>query len=67
MTGRSLCCSIEGIEKARKALIRFSLTQKALAQELEVTRQPIGKFFIGKPVDRNLFIQICEALELFVH
>ncbi|MBW4502920.1 MAG: NACHT domain-containing NTPase [Scytonema hyalinum WJT4-NPBG1] len=64
MTGRSLCCSIEGIEKARKALIRFSLTQKALAQELEVTRQPIGKFFTGKPVDRNLFVQICDRLEL---
>jgi DNA-binding XRE family transcriptional regulator len=64
VASRSLCCSIEGIEKARKALIRFSLTQKALAQELEVTRQPIGKFFTGKPVDRNLFVQICDRLDL---
>lgn len=64
MTGRSLSCSPEGIQKARKALIRFSLTQKALAEELAVTRQPIGKFFAGKAVDRNLFLKICDYLEL---
>lgn len=64
MSGRSLCCSPEGIQKAKRALIRCSLTQKALAEELEVTRQPIGKFFTGKPVDRNLFVQICDRLNL---
>ncbi|QIR38904.1 NACHT domain-containing NTPase [Tolypothrix sp. PCC 7910] len=64
MTGRSLSCSPEGIQQAKKALIRYSLTQKALAEELEVTRQPIGKFFTGKPVDRNLFVQICDRLDL---
>ncbi|WP_445636857.1 helix-turn-helix transcriptional regulator [Nostoc sp. DSM 114161] len=64
MSGRSLCCSPEGIQKAKRALIRYSLTQKALADELEVTRQPVGKFFTGKPVDRNLFIQICDRLDL---
>lgn len=64
MSGRSLSCSPEGIQKAKKALIRYSLTQKALAEELEVTRQPIGKFFTGKPVDRNLFVQICDRLDL---
>ncbi|MEH1777873.1 MAG: NACHT domain-containing NTPase [Nostoc sp.] len=64
MTGRSLCCSPEGIQKAKRALIGYSLTQKALAEELQVTRQPIGKFFTGKPVDRNLFVQICDRLNL---
>lgn len=64
MSGRSLSCSPEGIQKAKKALIRYSLIQKALAEELEVTRQPIGKFFRGKPVDRNLFVQICDRLDL---
>lgn len=64
MSGRSLCCSPEGIQKAKRALIRYSLTQKALADELEVTRQPVGKFFTGKPVDRNLFVQICDRLDL---
>ncbi|MEH2362305.1 NACHT domain-containing protein [Nostoc sp.] len=64
MTGRSLQASQEGIQKAKRALIRYSLTQKAFAEELEVTRQPIGKFFTGKPVDRNLFVQICDRLDL---
>ncbi|MFN6471456.1 MAG: NACHT C-terminal helical domain 2-containing protein [Nostoc sp. SerVER01] len=64
MSGRSLSCSPEGIQKAKRALIRYSLTQKALADELEVTRQPVGKFFTGKPVDRNLFVQICDRLDL---
>ncbi|MEH2240058.1 NACHT domain-containing NTPase [Nostoc sp.] len=64
MSGRSLCCSPEGIQKAKKALIRSSLTQKALAEDLGITRQPIGKFFTGKPVDRNLFVQICDRLDL---
>ncbi|MHC5724019.1 MAG: NACHT domain-containing protein, partial [Nostoc sp.] len=62
--GRSLSSSPEGIQKAKRALIRYSLTQKVLADELEVTRQPVGKFFMGKPVDRNLFVQICDRLDL---
>ena len=41
ITGRSLCCSVEGMQKAKKALIRYCLTQKASAEDLEVTRQPI--------------------------
>ncbi|MEH2294943.1 NACHT domain-containing NTPase [Nostoc sp.] len=64
MSGRSLCSSPEGIQKAKKALIRCSLTQKALAEDLGITRQPIGKFFTGKPVDRNFFVQICDRLDL---
>ncbi|MEH2452455.1 NACHT domain-containing NTPase [Nostoc sp.] len=64
MFGRSLCSSLEGIQKAKRALIGCSLTQKALAEDLGITRQPIGKFFTGKPVDRNLFVQICDKLDL---
>ncbi|WP_300422051.1 MULTISPECIES: NACHT domain-containing protein [unclassified Nostoc] len=45
-------------------MISCSLTQKALAEDLRITRQPIGKFFTGKPVDRNLFVQICDRLDL---
>ncbi|MEH2076016.1 MAG: NACHT domain-containing NTPase [Nostoc sp.] len=64
MSGRSLSSCPEGIQKAKRALIRYSLTQKALAEDLGITRQPIGKFFTGKPVDRNLFVQICDRLDL---
>jgi transcriptional regulator with XRE-family HTH domain len=63
-TGRSLQVSPEGIKKALTALVEQSLTQKALAEELGITRPPVGKFFGGKLVDRNLFVQICDRLNL---
>lgn len=63
--GRSLQASPEGIEKARRALIQNSLTQKALAEEeLKISRQTVDNFFKGKPVDRRYFIPICERLNL---
>jgi predicted NACHT family NTPase len=64
MAERSLQASQEGLEKAKRALINKQWTQKALAERLQVTRQPIGKFFGGKPVDRNLFVEICQTLDL---
>ncbi|MBO3457808.1 MAG: NACHT domain-containing protein [Aetokthonos hydrillicola CCALA 1050] len=64
MTGRSLQASVEGITKAKAALIRYSLTQTELAAGLSITRQPVSKFFQGKPVDRQIFVLICERLNL---
>lgn len=61
---RSLQASSEGIKKAQRALIRCSLTQTALAADLGYSRQPIGKFFNGKRVDRYIFVDICERLNL---
>ncbi|AFY32847.1 NACHT domain-containing NTPase [Calothrix sp. PCC 7507] len=64
MTRRSLQASSEGINKAQAALIRNSLTQQGLAGELGISRQPVTKFFHGKPVDRYIFVTICEKLNL---
>ncbi|MBW4642628.1 MAG: NACHT domain-containing protein [Goleter apudmare HA4340-LM2] len=64
MTRRSLQASTEGINKAKAALIRNSLTQQGLAGELGISRQPVTKFFQGKPVDRYIFVTICEKLNL---
>ncbi|MBE9125300.1 MULTISPECIES: NACHT domain-containing protein [unclassified Coleofasciculus] len=64
MIKRSLQASQDGIKKAQRALIRYSLTQRALAADLGISRQPVGKFFTGKPVDRNLFAEICHRLDL---
>ncbi|NMG11328.1 NACHT domain-containing NTPase [Brasilonema sp. UFV-L1] len=64
MSKRSLQTSAEGIKKAQAALIRNSLTQQALAEELNISRQPVSKFFQGKPVDRYIFVTICEKLGL---
>ncbi|MBD1932564.1 NACHT domain-containing protein [Funiculus sociatus] len=62
--GRSLQASTQGLEKAKKALIRDSLSQNALAKELLITRQTVSKFFRGERVDRQYFVQICEKLGL---
>jgi predicted NACHT family NTPase len=64
MVERSLRASPEGIKAAKRALIGFRLTQQQLANALGVTRQPISKFFNGKPVTCELFVRICEQLKL---
>jgi predicted NACHT family NTPase len=64
MVERSLRTSPEGIKAAKTALIGFRLTQQKLADALDVTRQPISKFFNGKPVACDLFVRICERLQL---
>lgn len=60
----SLKASSKGIETAKKALNSRGLTQKALAQKLEKGRSTISKFFNGKPVERYIFEEICERLNL---
>ncbi|KAB8334658.1 hypothetical protein SD80_009915 [Scytonema tolypothrichoides VB-61278] len=65
MIQRSLQACVEGIKAAKIALIdRFSNNQQKLANALEVSRQPVNKFFNRKPVDSSLFVQICEKLGL---
>lgn len=64
MTRRSLQASFEGIKKAKAALIRNSLTQQQLAEELLISRQPVSKFFQGKPIERYIFQEICIRLDL---
>jgi predicted NACHT family NTPase len=64
MAARSLQVSSEEIETAQKALTDRCLTHKELAKELKISRQTVGKFFRGEPVDRQYFVQICEELRL---
>jgi predicted NACHT family NTPase len=65
MARRSLQASSEGIKKAKQAFLRKGWTQEYLAAEVGLeTRQPIWKFFSGKPVDRNVFNEICFRLDL---
>jgi predicted NACHT family NTPase len=67
MARRSLQASSEGIRKAKKAFNRKGWTQEYLAGEVGVeTRQPIWKFFSGKPVERKVFYEICFALGIEV-
>lgn len=62
---RSLQASPSGIERAKQALVRKSLTQKAIANELGVASwATVNKFFNGRPVDRFIFQEICRVLDL---
>ncbi|NER28842.1 MAG: NACHT domain-containing NTPase [Symploca sp. SIO1C4] len=65
MASRSLQASEQGIKKAKQAFERKGWTQEYLAGEVGIeTRQPIWKFFKGKPVDRHIFNEICFRLDL---
>jgi predicted NACHT family NTPase len=65
MGKRSLQASSEGIRKARQAFKRKGWTQEYLATEVGLeTRQPIWKFFSGKPVERQVFHEICLVLNI---
>jgi predicted NACHT family NTPase len=65
MARRSLSASSQGIKKAKQAFLRKGWTQEYLAAEVGLeTRQPIWKFFSGKPIDRKVFTEICFRLDL---
>ncbi|AFY41920.1 NACHT domain-containing NTPase [Nostoc sp. PCC 7107] len=65
MVKRSLQASLKGIQEAKKAFVRKGWTQDNLAGEINIkTRQPIWRFFSGRPVERHTFIEICTVLEL---
>lgn len=65
MARRSLQASTLGIEKAKRAFKRTEWTQEDLACEIGIeTRQPIWKFFTGKPIERQTFLEICFRLDL---
>jgi predicted NACHT family NTPase len=64
MVGRSLKASLEGIEQAKVALTDKGWSQEELAGRVGRERQTAIKFFSGKPIDRKIFVQMCQELEL---
>ncbi|MEH1863812.1 MAG: NACHT domain-containing NTPase [Nostoc sp.] len=65
MVKRSLQASLIGIEQAKRAFALKGWTQDNLSAEVNLkTRQPIWRFFSGRPVERHTFIEICSVLEL---
>ncbi|MCL6754138.1 NACHT domain-containing NTPase [Nostoc sp. CCCryo 231-06] len=65
MARRSLKASTIGIEKAKRAFKVREWTQEYLASEVGLeTRQSIWKFFTGKPIERQNFMEICFQLGL---
>jgi len=65
MAKRSLQASTTGIKLAKKAFNHKGWTQENLAEEVNLkTRQPVWKFFTGRPIERYNFIELCEILGL---
>jgi len=65
MVKRSLQASPSGIQKAKRAFALKGWTHENLAAEVNLkTRQPIWRFFSGRPVDRCTFTEICGILDL---
>ena len=65
MVKRSLKASAEGIIKAKQSFELRQWSQEYLASEVGVsTRNPIWKFFSGRPLDRHIFMEICFKLDL---
>ncbi|MBN3882824.1 MAG: NACHT domain-containing NTPase [Nostoc sp. JL34] len=65
MVKRSLQASLIGIQQAKRAFALKGWTQDNLAAEVNLkTRQPIWRFFSGRPVERHTFIEICLVLQL---
>lgn len=65
MVKRSLQATPSGIQEAKSAFALRGWTQENLAGEINLkTRQPIWRFFTGRPVERHTFLEICSILEL---
>ncbi|MBW4535122.1 MAG: NACHT domain-containing NTPase [Pleurocapsa minor HA4230-MV1] len=65
MAKRSLQASPDGIKQAKKAFNRKGWNQENLAEEVNLkTRQPVWRFFTGRPIERYNFIELCEILDL---
>ena len=65
MSSRSLTASESGLQLAKTALQRRSMTQKSLANERGIASwSTISKFFNRKPIDRFQFQAICNELEI---
>jgi len=65
MVKRSLQASSIGIQQAKRAFARKGWTQENLALEVNLkTRQPIWRFFTGRPIEHYTFKEICSILGL---
>ena len=61
---RSYICSPEGLSKATREFKKKGWTQQILADFAGCSRPVVSNFFQGKPIDKQKFIGICEALKI---
>jgi uncharacterized protein YjbI with pentapeptide repeats/DNA-binding Xre family transcriptional regulator len=61
----TLIASLEGLEKARRTLLRFEFeSQSNFAESQLISRTTVNKFFTSKPIQLDSFKRICEKLKL---
>lgn len=64
MAKPSLKASVRGLEAAKQALMVAGTTQKDLTELVGCSRQPVTNFFQGKTISQDIFISICDRLNL---
>lgn len=64
MARSSLQLNSEWIPKVEESLAIKQLTQRSIAERLEISRSSVSKFVNCKPVALNVFIRLCQELDL---
>ena len=59
---RSQSLSIIGMDLCRKAFNRLGYTQEELGKEVNIVKSTVNRFINGKPVDRDVYIRLCNRL-----
>lgn len=62
---RSLRVRQECIERVKQSVARNGYpSQRALAEDIDMALATVGSFLRGKPVDRAIFVELCDKLSL---
>ncbi|MDJ0568520.1 MAG: helix-turn-helix transcriptional regulator [Pleurocapsa sp. MO_192.B19] len=64
MARSSLQLNSEWIPKVEESLATKQLTQRTIAERLEISRSSVSKFVNCKPIALNTFIRLCQELNL---
>ena len=64
MARSSLQLNSEWIPKVEESLATQQLTQRTIAERLEISRSSVSKFVNCKPVALNTFIRLCQELDI---
>lgn len=64
MARSSLQLNSEWIPKVEESLAIQQLTQRSIAERLEISRASVSKFINCKPIALNTFIRLCQELNL---
>ena len=64
MARSSLQLNSEWIPQVEESLATKQLTQRSIAERLEISRATVSKFINCKPIALNTFIRLCKELDL---